>query len=103
MKTKKQFTEEILDYLNPKQIDYLYKVVETFMYNAPLVSQVIELTDINDKMSDYSLPQSFFDLLTSNNVEPDFYVWNYEDDQNGHPVNIAEEFFTKFKDTISAI
>jgi hypothetical protein len=79
--------------------DLIPDTVETF---SPLMSSTFNKGKMLDEIQrmegkelniDFAIPQSLFDELLKNGIDPTFYVFDYSDSNFGKPLNLLERYF----------
>lgn len=62
------------------------------------------LTEEELKNIDYALPQDWVNELMENRIDPrPYFVWDYNENKYGQPLNLAERFVEKFNNLPKAI
>ena len=93
MKTKKELTELINDYMTDEQTDFVYKLINVFCSNHLSKGDLLTFTGMNKGTIDSAMPHDYITRVKEiyPNFNTNFHCFDYRTKSFGELTNVAEE------------
>jgi hypothetical protein len=89
--TRKERFERYYENWAPAQRERFFDIFDAFITGRKM--DVIKCTSL--KQYDFGRPQSFNDILAHTKINPWPFVWNYDKNTFGEPVNVVDAMFSE--------